>query len=72
MRIVLLIANGYPPWRPPFSRQPFIQIWEANQISPRHLRGGKLIEALFLVPSTHALKTALTGKQGARPLSLPK
>ena len=36
IRVVLLIANGRPLWRPPFSRQNCIQSRDISMMPPRH------------------------------------
>ena len=48
IRIVFLIANYSPLWRPPFSRQNCIQNREANQISPQRPRDTTLNTAMVL------------------------
>ena len=45
--MIIFIANGGPLWRPPFSRQNFVQSREAVQISLQHLGGGSLNTALL-------------------------
>ena len=47
IRIVLLISNDIPLWRPPFSRQNCVQSMEVKRISPRRLRVGTLNPACY-------------------------
>ena len=62
--VVLLIANGGPLGRPPFSRQSSVQSTEVNQISLRHLQGGRLtVVHMSAVGFGEARLDCLSGQQ---------